>query len=90
MPKDELEIYCPKCAWRPQPEDRWSCEPSCGTVWNTFWTRGLCPGCRKQWADTQCLACRQFSPHQQWYHLPGRAHSRSTRKRVLRETDSVT
>jgi len=90
MARDELEIYCPKCAWRPQPEDRWSCEPSCGTVWNTFWTRGLCPGCRKQWADTQCLACRQFSPHKQWYHPPGRAGGARRRATTKRETDSVT
>jgi hypothetical protein len=87
MAKDEFEIYCPKCAWRPQPQDRWACEPACGTVWNTFWTRGLCPGCRKLWADTQCLACREFSPHKQWYHRPDRSRSRRTRKR---ETDTVT
>ena len=83
MQRDEMEIYCPKCGWRPTAEDRWSCEPSCGTVWNTFWTRGLCPGCGKQWPDTQCLSCKQFSPHRRWYHTPSAAKSEKRRKRAL-------
>jgi hypothetical protein len=87
MPRDEKEIYCPKCRWRPGAEDRWSCESACGTVWNTFWTRGLCPGCGKQWADTQCLACQQFSPHRQWYHTPEGVEGGRRRKR---EHDTVT
>ncbi|MGA8053878.1 MAG: hypothetical protein WCA12_08460 [Burkholderiales bacterium] len=68
----EYEIYCPHCAWRPAPEDRWLCAPGCGTVWNTFWTRGLCPGCARQWEDTQCLSCRKVSAHRKWYHYPER------------------
>lgn len=67
---DRAEIYCPQCAWRPRPEDRWTCTAQCGTVWNTFWTRGLCPGCAHQWRITQCLACHAHSPHRDWYHLP--------------------
>jgi hypothetical protein len=69
MPK-EAEIYCPHCEYRPQPEDRWECVPSCGTVWNTFWTRGVCPGCGTKWPKTQCLACAEWSPHEDWYHYP--------------------
>jgi hypothetical protein len=76
MAREKSQIYCPKCGWKPAPEDRWSCEPQCGTVWNTFWTRGMCPGCSKQWSDTQCLACHQFSPHRQWYHAPEDERSR--------------
>jgi hypothetical protein len=68
----EFEIYCPKCTWRPAPDDRWECSPGCGAVWNTFWTRGLCPGCCKQWGVTQCLACQQVSAHRHWYHVPER------------------
>jgi hypothetical protein len=37
-------------------------------VWNTFETRGRCPGCRKQWRVTVCLACGVGSPHEDWYH----------------------
>jgi len=66
----EPEIYCPKCLWRPQPESRWFCVPSCGTVWNTFWTGGVCPGCAHPWKWTDCLACEQASLHKDWYHFP--------------------
>ena len=65
---EKATIYCPKCEWRPVAEDRWECVPSCGTVWNTFWTRAVCPGCGVRWPATQCLACDQFSPHEAWYH----------------------
>jgi hypothetical protein len=61
-------IYCPKCEWEPTPRDSWVCTPGCGYAWNTFETRGKCPGCSKQWAYTQCLACWVKSPHEDWYH----------------------
>jgi len=68
--KDRAQIHCPKCGWRPAAEDRWVCTEACGTVWNTFWTRGVCPGCSVQWPQTQCLQCAQFSSHETWYHYP--------------------
>ncbi|RPI40052.1 MAG: hypothetical protein EHM59_21825 [Betaproteobacteria bacterium] len=67
--KREAEIFCPLCAWRPKATDRWCCPP-CRTEWNTFWTRGLCPGCGHQWVRTQCLACGEWSLHERWYHYP--------------------
>ena len=66
----EADIHCPECAWRPKATDRWVCFPGCGTEWNTFWTRALCPGCAHQWVDTQCLRCGKVSPHESWYHYP--------------------
>lgn len=36
--------------------------------WNTFWTRGVCPGCSVQWPITECLSCAQYSAHEAWYH----------------------
>ena len=66
----EAEIFCPLCSWRPTAEDRWCCSPGCGTEWNTFWTRALCPGCGHQWLETQCLRCLKRSPHEAWYHYP--------------------
>jgi hypothetical protein len=68
--QDKAEIYCPICEWRPSSEDRWECIPSCGTVWNTFWTRGVCPGCNCKWLKTQCLECGEVSAHEAWYHYP--------------------
>jgi hypothetical protein len=59
------KIRCPKCAWEPRREDRWSCV--CGKAWNTFDTRGVCPGCDAKWNETQCLECHGWSPHEAWY-----------------------
>lgn len=59
------KIRCPKCAWEPQRHDRWGCV--CGHVWNTFDTRGVCPGCDATWSETQCLKCKAWSPHEAWY-----------------------
>ena len=63
-----VRIYCPKCEWAPGRHDEWECRPGCGTVWNTFETRGRCPGCSKRWLVTVCLACLVGSLHERWYH----------------------
>ena len=44
--------------------------PSCGAVWNTFWTGGVCPKCSYRWLKTQCPNCGEISPHKDWYHYP--------------------
>lgn len=61
-------IRCPRCNQSPSPEDRWLCK--CGHRWNTFETRGLCPGCNYQWEITACLVCGESSPHAEWYVQP--------------------
>ncbi len=69
-------IRCPLCLWRPNASSLWYCADSpypehfyggCGTVWNTFDTRGLCPGCGHQWRWTSCLSCTGWSLHEDWY-----------------------
>ncbi|MBE7551093.1 MAG: hypothetical protein HS126_08465 [Anaerolineales bacterium] len=69
-------IRCPLCHWRPEASSRWYCTlcgppeyffEGCGTVWNTFTTRGLCPGCGHQWRWTACLSCGGWSLHEDWY-----------------------
>jgi hypothetical protein len=76
-------IRCPRCFWQPARSSRWSCacggtpEPwfeACGTVWNTFDTRGRCPGCAHQWVWTSCLRCGAASPHEDWYDAPDETH----------------
>jgi hypothetical protein len=85
---EKMEIYCPHCHCEPPADARWMCEPGCATVWNTFWTRGLCPGCGKQWEWTQCLACGRLSPHPAWYHFPGNENSdKDTERR--RELEAI-
>ncbi len=72
-------IRCPLCAWTPTPSSVWSCrgngtpEPffGCGTVWNTFATKGKCPGCTHQWTWTSCLRCAGWSLHRDWYESDG-------------------
>jgi hypothetical protein len=70
-------VRCPKCQWEPSADSTWTCVPmahpeyyvhgACGRSWNTFSTRGRCPGCRHQWRNTTCLSCMQISPHKDWY-----------------------
>jgi len=69
-------IRCPICSWQPDSYSRWVCRKSdypehfadgCGTAWNTFDTRGRCPGCAHQWIWTFCLRCRRWSLHEDWY-----------------------
>ena len=72
-----FRIRCPLCFWQPSASSRWTCqcgggtpEPpfdACGTVWNTFDTRGKCPGCAHQWIWTTCLHCQVSSRHEEWY-----------------------
>jgi hypothetical protein len=72
-------IRCPLCAWQPHPSSRWRCARvdapegfpgGCGTSWNTFSTRGRCPGCQHQWRWTKCLRCDDWSLHEAWYVDP--------------------
>jgi hypothetical protein len=74
-------IRCPLCAWRPDAASRWCCDPGnspealfhgCLTVWNTFSTRGRCPGCLHQWRWTSCLRCSGWSLHDDWYEEEAR------------------
>ncbi|MDF1741643.1 MAG: hypothetical protein P1U86_20950 [Verrucomicrobiales bacterium] len=82
----EVRIYCPECKWEPRPADRWWCRDSCGCVWNTFDTGGVCPECGKAWAETQCLSCHRYSPHRSWYHQLGED---PLKEAVTRETTKM-
>ena len=68
--KDISGIRCPACKWRPSRTDTWACNPGCGEVWNTFATRGECPGCQRRWVNTQCTRCGVWSEHDAWYERP--------------------
>jgi len=74
-------IRCPLCGWRPTASSMWCCicvgtpEPlfeGCLTMWNTFTTGGLCPGCSHQWQWTSCLQCHEASRHVDWYEEDSR------------------
>jgi hypothetical protein len=74
--EDFQGIRCPLCRWKPDASSMWYCDGThtpeafmggCGTRWNTFVTRGLCPGCAHQWRWTVCLRCNGWSLHDDWY-----------------------
>jgi len=78
--RDEINefgrIRCPRCQWQPSALSRWYCGDcdypeyfynGCGAAWNTFTTRGRCPGCGHQWSWTICLRCYRWSRHNDWY-----------------------
>jgi hypothetical protein len=69
-------IRCPLCTWQPSASSLWACESygtpepyfgGCGAIWNTFATRGRCPGCDHQWQWTSCHRCEGWSRHADWY-----------------------
>ncbi len=73
-------IRCPACQWQPARNSRWFCmsmgppenfNAGCGHGWNTFDTRGICPGCLYNWKHTTCLSCSVTSPHDDWYVRAG-------------------
>jgi hypothetical protein len=73
---EDGRIRCPLCEWKPARSSKWYCGPcpepegflhGCGTAWNTFDTRGLCPGCQHRWRYTSCHACGTWSLHEDWY-----------------------
>ena len=63
-------VRCPSCKWRPKRTDTWCCSPGCYEVFNTFQTRGECPGCQRFWSSTQCIKCGVWSDHDAWYEDP--------------------
>jgi Zn-finger nucleic acid-binding protein len=59
---------CPDCRSPATRWDRWNC--SCGYVWDTFLTEGVCPRCKKTWSKTRCPRCGVSSPYQKWLPRP--------------------
>lgn len=82
--KDETNfrrIRCPKCKWQPKSSSRWFCADcdfpeyfygGCWTSWNTFETKGKCPGCGHLWRWTSCLRCGGWAKHVDWYEESGK------------------
>lgn len=64
------KIACPKCDWEPDGGEYWGCS-SCGHIWDTFMTTGVCPSCNNRHKHTQCIGhaggCNQSSLHVEWY-----------------------
>ena len=61
----DVAASCPHCEWEPLKSTIWTC--TCGHKWNTFDTKGTCPGCERVWSETECRKCRTVSAHESWY-----------------------
>jgi hypothetical protein len=59
-------VRCPRCGWQPDGRPHWQCEV-CDARFDTFATRARCPRCPNRWRETQCIACGEMSPHDDWY-----------------------
>ena len=69
-------VACPSCRTAPPMGAYWQCG-QCGQPFDTFQTRGVCPHCAAQFADTVCLDCGELHPMSEWgvgaYAGPGMA-----------------
>ncbi|MDF1696386.1 MAG: hypothetical protein P1U56_11160 [Saprospiraceae bacterium] len=72
------KLKCPSCEWVPNGESLWSC--TCQHNWDTFQTKGKCPSCEIQWADTYCPVCGQTHKHEDWYHRTETSFNRLEQK----------
>ncbi len=63
------EAACPACKAHPLDGNFWQCE-HCGTRFDTFASRGVCPGCGAEFPQTRCFDCLHASPMAQWFAQP--------------------
>lgn len=59
-------VRCPACGRAPEAGTAWQCS-YCHWSWDTFATRGVCPGCAAHYPVTQCFGCHAMSRHEDWY-----------------------
>jgi Zn-dependent protease len=56
---------CPSCKTAPPVGAFWKCG-RCGSPFDTFQTRAVCPSCSAQFPVTVCLDCRAQNPMSEW------------------------
>jgi len=59
------EYACPACRASPPAGNFWGCG-KCRIFFDTFETRGSCPKCGVQFAETRCVDCGAGHPFEQW------------------------
>jgi hypothetical protein len=64
LPRHE-EFACPSCKAAPPVGSFWICS-ACGTHFDTFQTRTLCPNCAAEHSLTTCLDCYAKNPLDAW------------------------
>jgi Zn-dependent protease len=68
------EAVCPACAAAPAQGEYWGCG-HCGTSFDPFTHRGVCPKCGCRFDTIRCLDCYRTSSVAAWFALPGAAAS---------------
>ncbi|MFQ3652376.1 MAG: site-2 protease family protein [Gemmataceae bacterium] len=67
------ECACPQCLKAPPRGTHWVCH-ECETRFDTFETRGQCPGCGAWYLDTTCPQCHHSHHIDRWFlYRPGEA-----------------
>jgi Zn-dependent protease len=59
------EVNCPRCSSHPPKGPFWVCD-HCQTRFDTFQSRGVCPGCGAWFHETACPDCRRTSHIEDW------------------------
>ena len=65
MPR-RMNLACPSCGAAPLVGEYWICDV-CGCRFDTFAAQAVCPLCRKQYAQTRCLQCKELHPIVDWF-----------------------
>jgi hypothetical protein len=64
------DCACPRCYQAPPRGRHWVCD-ECETRFDTFETRGKCPGCGAWFLDTACPHCHESNHIDRWFlHRP--------------------
>lgn len=58
-------LACPTCKTAPPIGEYWTCG-KCGQPFDMFQTRGVCPHCSAQYAQTKCMDCGRLNPMNDW------------------------
>jgi Zn-dependent protease len=60
------DAACPNCEFQPLVGEFWGCG-RCGTRFDTFTHRGVCPGCGQRYEQTACPECLKSHPIEEWF-----------------------
>jgi Zn-dependent protease len=60
------DAACPACHVHPLQGEWWGCD-QCGTRFDPFLHRAVCPGCGKSFPDTECIDCLRRHPMADWF-----------------------
>jgi Zn-dependent protease len=60
------DAVCPSCRTHPLTGEFWTCA-HCGTRFDTFAHRAVCPGCSSVFAETECPVCLKQHPITEWF-----------------------